>query len=355
MRYLVLLLALAASFVARAQYPTVYRLVATDELRPDFTGLMMDDGTRVELDVHAPFGGARSVPDLDLVWRADIYPESHTVRFTYELGSGYDLYFSKKNMDYPLNPIVVVNSMTQFGLSGTGTQSQTMYDLTFGSGWDMWIDVVDDDGDILETLHLQSISPLPEAYIWVSDAPYMLGPAMHFPGQVSEYGEGYPNRVAIYWFYLTDLATGYTYVRSDTLAGVGTLTNEDFGIVIDQNHDHEYCAELSYQDGGLAPIFGPCFIIGTCDTPIFMPGLSTSIPDVEVIATNLVVSPNPVEDHMSIAGYEPHETIDIIDAAGRTVRRLTMTGSLHQVSDLRPGFYILRSEDGSRTGKFIKH
>jgi hypothetical protein len=74
---------------------------------------------------------------------------------------------------------------------------------------------------------------------------------------------------------------------------------------------------------------------------------------------NMVVSiyPNPAKDQISVTGTDQFKTVEIIDMAGRIVKRLTPTSNNHySIVELSAGVYTLRLVNDERvvTGLFLK-
>ena len=296
-----------------------------------------------------------SAQNMTLNWNANIYWESRWVNFDYNFGgSTIDIHFYKKHTNYPLNPIESITSITQYSVTGTGTMTINIPELWqpgYQDHYDVWIIAV--EGLVpVDTIYIPSITPFHEPSLSVSDEPVPLGGATRFIVGVTEYGTGGSGEIATLWFYITDLNTGVTTTLSETLAGTGTFTQEHFDLVLDQSHDYEYCAELTYEDAGLAPLWGPCLRLSSCSDPIFCPSsISTGISEEGETAAAATVYPNPASDRVTITGFGQDETLEIVNTLGEIVRRIDAGMATHQVSDLAAGTYIVRSP---ASGMFVR-
>ena len=74
-------------------------------------------------------------------------------------------------------------------------------------------------------------------------------------------------------------------------------------------------------------------------------------------SSDLVISPNPVQDMLVIEGAGQFSQLQIIDAGGRTIRQLSLaTSNQFNVSDLKRGVYLLRFANDQEVvmARFIK-
>lgn len=293
--------------------------------------------------------------DLIVNWFDETGSESVTVNFDYDFGgSTYDLFISKVEWPFNNNDVTPLWGLTQYGMTGTGTDQITITGLTIGTGWHGLLQVVDDNGTVVEEVEIWPITPIEPAILFINDMPIFNGIQTGFTVNLSEYGEGYPNKIQTLHYQRTDLNTGNVIVVDTVIMGVGNITQITFYHVYDPTHTYEICAWFTYADGGLAPLWGPYNIISTCGNPLVYPAISMGVAELASTAVPSIF-PNPAADWVTISGFATGETLDIVDGSGRLVRRIDSSMATHQVSDLASGVYLIRAQDGQRFVRFVKN
>ena len=101
------------------------------------------------------------------------------------------------------------------------------------------------------------------------------------------------------------------------------------------------------------------YVWGTCDVPPEYNAIRETRSDIP----SFVIFPNPADESVTLnwTGVLENGLIEIIDLSGKTIRSLTLQGSVSSyqinISDISPGVYLIRVSDGtsSEYRKIIKN
>ena len=314
------------------------------------------DGRFYEVRMAESVYKSRMTNMLDLNWFDEIWAESVTVNFDRDFGgTTYDLYVSKVEWPFNFDDIIPLWGLAQYGLTGSGTEEIDITGLYMGTGWHGLIQVADDDGTVVEEMEIWPITQIEQAFLSINDMPIPNGIQTGFVVTLPEYGyEGFPNKIQTLYYQRTDLNTGVVNVEDTVIMGVGNTTQITFYHVYNPNHTYEICAWFTYEDGGLASLWGPYDIISTCGNPLTYPAISMGVAELASTAVPSIF-PNPAADWVTISGFATGETLDIVDGSGRLVRGIDSSMATHQVSDLASGVYLIRAQDGQRFVRFVKN
>lgn len=289
---------------------------------------------------------------VNLVWNADVLPETERIHVDYDFGSDIGMItFYKKDQSYFQNPFLEAMSPIT-GLTGSGTLEIDV-PLASGVSWTLRVMSVV-NGQPINEFDIPGISTLPLLFDPSDMVPVIAGVAdfsIH-----EQYGNGWPNNIPVLRFWLHDVTDDIWYSQ-DTVIHSITAHVFHFYFFPTPGHYYEYCFELHYSDAGGDPLWTNEFIASSCGNMLPYGDISTSVEASSHIMT-ITVSPNPVDAELHVAGVDSNVAMTVLDVNGRLVKNLpalSLSGGQYDVSDLAHGVYIVHANDGTAIGRFVKN
>jgi hypothetical protein len=291
-------------------------------------------------------------PTYNILGDWNIWGEHHQLQVSYDMDGGtYTRRIYLMNLSDTSEPDEWILWDTQSGLTGSGTTTIDLFDVPYGPTYKAEIRLIE-QGSVNA---LEEPRPQTEPFAtWaipvmiVDDTPICTPPIYMFTVDVTEHGDGYPYDLAKLYMYIRNVTLDIDYAPIvHELAGVGSMTTENFWIELIDPGNYEICYELTIEDVGFDPDWGPETVISTCSDPLQFPfDISTSVEDDELLTGGVLrVQPNPTSGTITLKGFVPERAIELLDASGRLISTYSGIEQQLDLSALSAGVYILSQGD----------
>lgn len=313
---------------------------------------------------HSSLGDERSNPTLYIIGDWNIWGEHRQLKVAYDMdGETYTRRVYLQDLSDTNGPDSWMLWDTQSGMTGSGTETIDLFDVPHGPTFKAEIRLIE-QGSVNALLEPR---PQTEPFTtWdipimiVDDTPICDGAEFMFTVDVTEYGYGYPY----------DLAKLYMYIRNTTLdidydpivhelSGTGSMTTENFWIELIDPGNYEICYELTIEDVGFDPDWGPETVINTCSDPLqfsfdISTGISLKPKPKEVLG--LTAYPNPTIDYVRVQNAVIGARMIVTDDLGQVVieKRAAYAEELLEIPNLPAGTYTISQPGTGLSTRVVK-